>query len=298
MSRNIKSPVVLQNQTFTKKFKVLTLLQRNHRPQRDEKDEVKDERLSQRDRTQIVEKGVLQSLSMFKTLQLESMTLYSTLKICDSLKFALTKMAFLLSENASRRSQIQICYTSYIQQGKKMLHDPYYWDIPKKIVGSPQLVENSEAKTILFPTRKKLTTTPITKTPEKLPEKKRNVWKLSNLRKTLKTKPAQLNWGNFSETDQRKLASIYRRGPFENGSVTNLRKETKLTREKVVNFISSRNAHVKCRNFCRRFPRLKVFAEDNEEILKYGSSMLLILTRSPDTTTVLSPYSSTWMFYH
>ena len=61
--------------------------------------------------------------------------------------------------------------------------------------------------------------------------------------KILKKKQGQLNGGKLSETDQHKLESFYRKGPDAYGSVTNLQKETKLTRVKKVNFSSRKGAH-------------------------------------------------------
>ena len=127
--------------------------------------------MSQREKTQIVEKTFLKSLSMFNTLQLESMTLCSTQKICDSMMFGLTKMDFLLSETAPRRSKIQICYTSYSKRRKGCVI-PTIGIFQTKLMVLLTWLQTQKQKTIVLPARKKVTTRPKTKTNVKLPKKK------------------------------------------------------------------------------------------------------------------------------
>ena len=89
---------------------------------------------------------------------------------------------------------------------------------------------------------------------------------MNQLTKILKKKRLQRGVGTPSEAEIWKLEDIYKKGPAAYGSVANLKKTSGLSLRKVETFLQGKNAHTKYRQFPRRFPRLKVIANDINEI--------------------------------
>ena len=131
---------------------------------------------------------------------------------------------------------------------------------------SPQLVPNSDAKTILQPSvLTKKVSTPKTKTPKKR-QKRRQFPKMNQLRKLLKKQRLQRDAGTSSEAEIHKLEDIYRKGPAAYGSVASLGNASGFSLRKVENFLQGKNAHSKYRQFPLRYPRLKVIKYDINEV--------------------------------
>ena len=103
------------------------------------------------------------------------------------------------------------------------MHVPDYRIVPQKKDVSPQLVANSEAKQILLQARKKVTVLPKSKTVKPPKKKKRLEDEQSQEDAEDKMGPSKA-W-RLSEADQRRLKSVYRKGPAAYGSVKNLHRK-------------------------------------------------------------------------
>ena len=74
------------------------------------------------------------------------------------------------------------------------------------------------------------------------------------------------NNGNLTTSEEKLLQSMYTKGPAAFGSVENLQKNAKLQPRKVKQFLETKNAHTKYKDFRKSFARLKVIAYDLDEI--------------------------------
>ena len=149
----------------------MTLLQRNQPPE--ERKEKKSEATSSSPAAgrDIIEKRVLNSLSMMKPWQLEKSKPIRQ-KIYDSYDVSINEEGLLTLDD--RPTSLEATSFLYkLQQPKKGPHDPDYRIILSKIDNSLQLVPNSDAK-ILLPSvvKKKITSGSKNKTPKKHLSKK------------------------------------------------------------------------------------------------------------------------------
>ncbi len=72
--------------------------------------------------------------------------------------------------------------------------------------------------------------------------------------------------GQLSSAERKQLQSLYASGAAAYGSVKNLQKSSGLSKEKVKQFMYNNDAYTKFHHIRKKFPRLKVFSKDINEI--------------------------------
>ena len=73
--------------------------------------------------------------------------------------------------------------------------------------------------------------------------------------------------GSITVSDRIKLQKLYNeRGPAAFGSINNLTKASGLSRERVTEFLQSRDSYTKYKGIRRKFPRLNAHARYSDEI--------------------------------
>ena len=130
------------------------------------------------------------------------------------------------------------------------------------------MIPNSDAKKLLQPSvvKKKVNFALKGRSSRKRQSKIVFFQEMTRLKKILKKRRAQIDAGTVSAAEMRNLEALYRRGPAAYGSVSNLAKASRLSRQKVEKFLQTKNYHTKYRQYRRRFPRLKNIAYDINEI--------------------------------
>ena len=163
-----------------------------------------------------------------------------------------------------------------LQQPTKKIDIEKYSKIFFALNISPHLVANTHAKQILeasseseqefFPSREQPSQQEFSSTGERLSGSKPTRKNIKKKRTKRQTKKRPVRRCGLSFPEVKKLDQLYLKGPASYESIKRLQTQSKLPIGKVLSYLETKPSFTKYRSIRLKFPRLKVFVKDINEI--------------------------------